>query len=84
MSEELKIVSESPEPTLEEAQAFVKGWVECVDLKNGDCMIVNEEGKLNNMQPNLEATDIWIDSYGSTDVIVGPAIVVKKEVRNDW
>ena len=44
-----KIITESKyEPTLEEAQEFVGGYVEGITFPNGDYLIINEEGKLMN------------------------------------
>ncbi len=41
---EFKIIDdEKNTPTLEEAQAFVGGYVECITWPNGDLLIVNEE-----------------------------------------
>ena len=39
-------VRESTPPTLEEAQAFVDGYVEMVSLADGSQLLINEEGKL--------------------------------------
>ena len=39
---EFKIIDdEKNTPTLEEAQAFVGGYVECITFPNGDVLIVN-------------------------------------------
>ena len=40
-------VYEDSEPTLKEAQKFVGGYVELVDLENEGCFLVDEEGVLN-------------------------------------
>ena len=72
------------QPTLEEAQEFVGGWVESVQLKNGDVMLIDEEGKLKEKDINQEATDHWVKSYGMTDIIVGNAILIKKKANTKW
>ena len=80
----LKTVIKKPEPTLQEAQEFVGGFVEAIHLENGDVMLVNEEGKLKGLEPNMDATRIWEASFGPTDIIAGPALVIKQHVRKDW
>lgn len=72
------------EPTLLEAQDYVEGFVERLQLVNGDVMLFNEEGKLNNLPINQKATDIYIKNFGETDCIVGNAILIKKEILKDW
>ena len=87
-----KIITESKyEPTLEEAQEFVGGYVEGITFPNGDYLIVNEEGKLMNLPLNPEATALWrstftADKYafGSDDFVVGPAILIKAKALKRW
>ena len=85
------IDDEKNTPTLEEAQAFVGGYVECVTFPNGDLLIVNEEGKLMQLPLNPEATLLWRmtftkDKYvtGYDDFVVGPAIYIKKHALKNW
>jgi Domain of unknown function (DUF3846) len=54
----------------------VEGWIECVSLvsRNAD-MWVNEEGKLNGLPENHQATALWVEEYGMTDIIVGNIII---------
>lgn len=56
--------------------ASVGGWIECVSLRtrNAD-MWVNEEGKLNGLPQNPHATALWVEEYGTTDIIVGNIII---------
>lgn len=64
---------------LEELQTIVGGWVEIVWLPNNeDIMVINEEGKLYNLPLNKEATKIYQDSFGYTDLIVGDVLLCKK------
>ena len=87
-----KIITESKyEPTLEEAQEFVGGYVEGITFPNGDYLIINEEGKLMNLPLNPEATALWrstftADKYafGSDDFVVGPAILIKAKALKRW
>ena len=73
------------EPTLEQAQDFVDGFVQIIDLKNGDCMILNEDGKIKELSQNLQAQKIWDESFGEgTDYIVGHVIIIKKSARREW
>ena len=89
---ELKIISDSKdEPTLESAQEFVGGYVEGITFPNGDYLTINEEGKLKGLPLNPEATLLWKitfdnDNYitGRKDVVVGPAIYIKKHALKDW
>lgn len=62
------------EPTLEEMQEYVGGWIEIVRVKfeGKDCdMVVNEEGKLLGLPVNHFASIV------AQQTIVGNAILVK-------
>lgn len=63
---------------LEELKGFVGGFIEIIRLRNGKLMVVNEEGKLNRLPINDNATLIWEENYGCTDVIVGDVLVCKE------
>jgi hypothetical protein len=54
---------------LDELQKFVGGYIEILSL-GALVMVVNEEGKLNGLPVNLNATDIW-----GKDVIVGDVLI---------
>ena len=89
---EFKIIDdEKNTPSLKEAQDFVGGMVECIAWPNGDLLIVNEEGKLIGLPLNPEATLLWKmtfdnDNYvtGRKDIVVGPAIYIKKDALGTW
>ena len=90
-SEFLLIDDEKNTPDLKGAQDFVVGYVECITFPNGDLLIVNEEGKLMGLPLNPEATLLWKmtfdnDNYitGRKDIVVGPAIYIKKHALKDW
>ena len=90
-SEFLLIDDEKNTPDLKGAQDFVGGYVECITFPNGDLLIVNEEGKLKGLPLNPEATLLWKmtfdnDNYvtGRKDIVVGPAIYIKKHALKDW
>ena len=53
-------------------------------LENGDRMLCDEEGKLKRLDVNEEAQKHWVESYGETDIMVGPCILVKAEVNKGW
>ncbi len=87
---ELKVYDKN-EPTLQEAQEFVGGYVECITMPNNDTLIVNEEGKLKGLELNEKATKLWKDNFdndnyitGRDDFVVGNAILIKSEVRKNW
>ena len=91
-AQEFKIIEDNKdEPNLKTAQDFVGGMVECITFPNGDVLIVNEEGKLMGLPLNPEATLLWKmtfdnDNYvtGRKDVVVGPAIYIKKHALGTW
>ena len=79
------------EPSLEQAQKFVGGYVEGITFPNGDYLIVNEEGKLMGLPINEQATKLWKDTFdndnyviGRDDFVVGPAILIKKAALKEW
>jgi hypothetical protein len=61
--------------SLSELQSFVNGSIEIVYLDDATCMIVNEEGKLLDLKPNVEATRLYSLSKGNFDFICGNALV---------
>ena len=89
---EFKIINDvKDEPTLESAQEFVGGYVECITFPNGDVLIVNEEGKLMGLPLNPEATALWRMSFtkdkylfGYDDWVCGPAMLIKKKALKRW
>ena len=63
--------------SLEELKGFVKGWVEPVWIGEDRIMVVNEEGKLEGLDFNVNATAIFRKYYGDDDFIAGNALVCK-------
>ena len=59
------VVKEIPN-TLKALQAEVDGLIECVYLEDGCIAIVNEEGKINGMEPNRRM---------GADIICGPFFI---------
>ena len=75
---ELKVLTTKEEnPSLKEAQDFVGGLVELVNLPNGDQMLVNEEGRMKKLPINDPA------SSASDQRILGNAIILVGEARWD-
>ena len=60
---------------LEEMQKIVCGYIEIIRLNDGRLMIVNEEGLLQGLPVNIEATNILRRDHSTTQYIVGNAIV---------
>jgi hypothetical protein len=75
-------VYENNEPTLKEAQKFVGGYVELVDLENEGCFLVDEEGVLKNKIVNQKATEIYNKLFEG--YIVGDVIHIKPKARKQW
>ena len=61
--------------SLIELQYFVKGNIELVYLDGSTCMIVNEEGKLLDLDTNVEATKLYALHKGNNDFICGDVLV---------
>ena len=60
---------------LEEMQKIVGGYIEVIRLNDGRLIIVNEEGLLQGLPVNIEATNILRRDHSTTQYIVGTAIV---------
>ena len=63
--------------SLEELQGFVEGYIEIVSIGDKH-MVVNEAGKLDGLDINSKATEIYIKHYGSNDIIVGNALLADR------
>lgn len=66
--------------SLEELQKIVGGWIETVRAKDGRVIVLNEEGKLNGLLPNVEATELYCDP--ADDIIVGNVLVCDEDLLN--
>ncbi len=67
---------------LKEIQAVVGGYVQIISLSDGRLMVLNEEGKINDLPPNHAATELARDVLFSGDYIAGDVLVCSsKEVR---
>ena len=70
-------------PSLSDAQKFVGGWVEVVQVNDG-VLIIDEEGKMKNKPVNEVASKMYADKYGDADIIVGDAIYIPKNIPSEW
>ncbi len=61
------------ENTLRSFQQMVDGFIELLDVSDTVCIIVNEEGKLNNLTPNRRFNG---------DILVGTILVVGRDGEN--
>jgi hypothetical protein len=71
-------ILEVPQPGgLSVLQDAVGGMIEYVAFPNrGIGCYLNEEGKLDGLEPNVIGTRLWLSAYGPTDVIVGPIVLL--------
>jgi hypothetical protein len=67
--------------TEEELQGLVGGYVQVVSTIGGEFMVINDNGKSEDLELNIPATRLYI--YGRQDVIVGPAVVVSTRLELD-
>ena len=63
--------------TLKELQKYVGGIIQIVSTKKGRLMVINEEGKLFNLQKNNIATGLY--EYGEEDIVVGDVVIIDKD-----
>jgi hypothetical protein len=70
--------------TLATLQKAVGGYIEVIDLpKHNKVMVVNEEGKLNNLKTNLYATFLFMKEYSHiADMIVGDAVFLSANTNS--
>lgn len=66
---------------LAELQKIVGGYIEILFLDNNMCMVLNEEGKLNNLPFNQTASSIAKDN-GICDYIVGDVLMCQSKMIN--
>ena len=78
-----EIQSKNDNPSLSDAQKFVGGWVEVVQVNDG-ILIVDEEGKMKNKPVNEVASKMYADKYGDADIVVGDAIYIPHKISSEW
>lgn len=67
--------------TLAELQALVGGNRAVVSTIDGRFMVINDMGKLEDLELNIPATRLYL--HGRNDVIVGNAVVVDTRLEMD-
>ena len=80
----LKYITKTEDlPTLKYAQDYVGGTVQTIPFRNGDLMLINEEGIYNGAPINYEATSHYKINFGCEEgVILGKVIIIKKNARD--
>ncbi len=61
--------------SLAEMQAIVGGLIELLHLSNSKIMVINEEGKINGLPINANATDLVFGCRHPFDIVVGNVLV---------
>lgn len=66
---------------LDELQAIVGGYIQIISLHDGRLMVINEEGKLQALPYNNDATELAQEAEAifDYDFIVGDALVCREE-----
>jgi hypothetical protein len=65
---------------LDELQKFVGGLIEIVKTKDGKTMVINEEGKINDLPINQKASELY--QYNEFDFIAGDVLICQSnEIR---
>ena len=77
-----RIKKTEDDPSLKEAQAFVKGWVERVVLSTGT-LLVDEEALLKQGIKKNKAASFLSTKDGYPEIL-GPAIFIPHEVKSEW
>lgn len=71
----MQALESSDEPTLEQLQTYVGGYIETVPATFGAVLVVNEEGKLYPLPRNANATALM--RYKGWDYICGDAVLCR-------
>ena len=77
-----RIKKTEDDPSLKEAQSFVKGWVERVVLSTG-VLLVDEEALLKQGIKKNKAASFLANKDGYPEIL-GPAIFIPHEVKSEW
>jgi hypothetical protein len=65
---------------LDELQKYVGGFIEVVRTKGNKIMVINEEGKINDLPINQKASQLY--QYNEFDFIVGDVLICQSnEIR---
>jgi len=77
-----RIKKTEDDPSLKEAQAFVKGWVERVVLSTGTLLVDEEATFKRGIKKNKAAS--FLSNKDGYREILGPAIFIPHEVKSEW
>jgi hypothetical protein len=77
-----RIKKTEDDPSLKEAQTFVKGWVERLVLSTG-VLLVDEEALLKQGIKKNKAASFLANKDGYPEIL-GPAIFIPHEVKSEW
>lgn len=81
-SEEKVVPANGNDFSLEEAQKIVGGYIEVVNLTDGNILVCNEEGKLMSMENNPKATEIAVkhNALLEGDYMVGNVLLCSSDM----
>ena len=71
--------------SLEAMQKIVGGYIELVGIEIGDnyySLVCNEEGKLQNLEPNIILKSDFA-GFGARDIVAGPVFVMKHDEEGE-
>lgn len=69
---------------LDQMQDIVGGYVEFIELRNGQTIVADADGKWKDYPYNEKATELMRKSYpGSTDFIVGNVLICDSDMIGD-
>lgn len=71
-----RTVTIDPDNSTETFQSLVGGYIEAIDLPDGNSAFLNEEGKLQGLPVNHAATTALRGHLMPGDVIAGPLVVI--------
>ncbi len=77
-----RIKKTEDDPSLKEAQAFVKGYVERVVLSTGTLLVDEEATFKKGIKKNKAAS--FLSTKDGYPEILGPAIFIPHEVKSEW
>jgi len=77
-----RIKKTEDDPSLKEAQAFVKGYVERVVLSTGTLLVDEEAIFKKGIKKNKAAS--FLSTKDGYPEILGPAIFIPHEVKSEW
>ena len=68
------------ENSLCDEQEFVGGYIEVISIGNGIDLVCNEEGKINNLKPNV----VWIEEGKVVEIICGNCFLCRYNDAGDF